>query len=139
MLLYEIKNDNINKLYSLYVEKGYLNNLDTFSRDLFKLHNNYCSFFKTIAIEDDNKIVASIQYGRLNNNEGVIRVLHCDNNSKKYVKELMLKATSYFYMIHISNVVIDSPMAFSNDEINRFCSYINNVYHNFTIKINSIN
>lgn len=110
MQVYEIKDDNINKLYSLYLEKGYFDNLNDFSKDLFKLQNNPNSFFKTLAIEIDNKIVASVQYGRIDDDEGVIRLLHCDSDDNKYIKELLLKANSYFYMLHINKIKIDSSL-----------------------------
>ncbi len=129
MQVYEIKNDNIIKLYSLYSEKGYFNSLDDFSKDLFKLQNNPNSFFKTLVIEIDNKIVASIQYGRMED-EGIIRLLHCDNDhGNKYIKELLLKATSYFYMIHINKIRIDSSLC------DNFLDslYIKEILNNFSL------
>lgn len=99
-MIYEIKNNNSKKLYDFCVLKGYKNSFDDFNEELFNEDENY----KTLVLEENNKIVAFVQYSRNKDNKGVIKSFYYDEGYEKNAKELLLKVSSYYYMFHIATV-----------------------------------
>ena len=108
-MIYEVKRNNSSSLYDFFVNKGYSKSKDEFDVELFDLKENGENKYitsKTFVAEENNKVVAFIQYGRTKDNKGLIRLIYSEVNYESIAKSLMFKATAYFYMFHIFDIEI---------------------------------
>ena len=74
-MIYEIKNNNSKKLYEFCVLKGYQNSFTDFKNELENT--------KTLVLEENNEIVAFVQYARNNDNKGLIKSFYYNDGYEK--------------------------------------------------------
>ncbi len=117
-MLYEITKTNSIGLFHYFLNLGYQGTKQEFDKDLF---NNDYSYQRTYVYESEGEILSFIQYGKNKSGEGTIRFFATKEGFKYAGKELLFRATSYFYIFHL-DVYIESQ----NTSLDKFFNNLNN-------------
>lgn len=136
--MYEVNKKNALSLYHFYKMKNPNIEFNDFIKELF--YDDLISS-KTFVEEIEGRVVSYIQFAKTVNNKGKIRLFYFDKGYEEQGKELLFRATSYFYMLHIFDIEIFNE----KDKIlnvsfgNVLYSHMEEVVHNFlSIKYNNL-
>lgn len=118
-MLYEITNKtNSIGLYHYFLNQGYQGTKQEFDKELF---NNDYSYQRTYVYESEGEVLSFIQYGKNKQCKGTIRFFSVKDGFKYAGKELLFRATSYFYIFHL-----DMFMESQNKPLDIFFNELNN-------------